>query len=161
MAGEPNPEPFREMCTTIDPSDREVAPAVPSTTQHNSSSAASASGSTDQHKCAPKQLPDTAAPLSKLSSSVFDTESPQEVRELNDHLPDRVRKRSPEAQTTKGHTSHARDASDELPLTLSDNREEQRSGKDVEHDGPRKNKKRGCLPKTKRPKVEVVKTGIK
>ena len=80
MAGEPNPEPFREVCTTIDPSDRDVAPAVPSAAQHNSSSAASASGSSDQHKCAPKQLPDTAAPLSKLSSSVFDTdsESPQE-----------------------------------------------------------------------------------
>ena len=106
MAGEPNPEPFREVCTTINPSDREVAPAVaharpvalPSATQQNPSSAASASGSTDQQKCAPKKLPATAAPLPKLSSSVFGTESPQEVRELNDDLPDRVRNRSPEAQ---------------------------------------------------------------
>ena len=59
MAGETNPKPFCEVCPTIDPPvDREVAPAVaharpvafPSATQHNPSSAASASGSTDQHK---------------------------------------------------------------------------------------------------------------
>ena len=174
MAGETNPKLFYEVCPTIDPPvDEQVAPAVaharpvalPSAKQHNHSSAAvltSASGST-KHKCAPKQqLPATAALLPELSSPLFDTdsESPQDVRELNDDLPNRVRKRSPEAQTTKGHTSQARDTSDELPLTSSDNGEEQGSGEDVQHDGPRKSTKRGHLPKTKRPKVEA-KAGVK
>ena len=139
--------------------------AFPSAKQQSPSSAAvltSASGSTDQHKCAPKQLPATAALLPELSSPLFgtDSESPQDVRGMNDHLTNRVRKRSPEAQTTRGHTSQARDTSDELPLTSSDNVEEQGSGEDVEHDGPRKSTKRGRLPKTKRPKVEA-KAGVK
>ena len=185
MAGKTNPKSFYEVCPTINPPvDEQVAPATqqplqqvarrvgaharpvasPSATQQNPSSSAvltSVSGSTE-HKCAPKKLPDTAALRPELSSPLFDTdsESPQEVRELNYDLPDRVRKRSPEAQTTKGHTSQARDTSDELPLTSSDNGEEHGSGEDVEHDGPRKNKKRGRLPKTKRPKVEA-KAGIK
>ena len=192
MAGKTNPKSFDEVCPTIDPPvDEQVAPATrqrrqqvarrvggharphrvgaharpmafPCTTQQNPSSAASVSGSTDQHKCAPKQLPATAALVPELSSPLFgtDSESPQDVRGLNDGLPNRVRKRSPEAQTTKGHTSQARDTSDELPLTSSDNEEEHGSGEDVEHDGPRKSKKRGRLPKAKRPKVEA-KAGIK
>lgn len=185
MAGESNPKPFCGVCP-IDPVDKQVAPAAqqrlqqvargigaharpvafPSATQHNPSSAAelaSASGSTNQRTCAPKQLPATAAPLPELSSSLFDTdsESPQDVRELNDNIPNRVERRSPEAQTTKGHTSQARDTSGELPLTSSDTEEEQGSGEDVEHDGPRKNKKRGRLPKTKKPKVDLeAKAGV-
>ena len=77
--------------------------------------------------------------------------------------PNAVRKRPPPpAHGTSGHTSQADGTSNELPLTSSDTDEEQTYRRhsdddlahpdDVEHDGPRKQKKRHVL-KTKMPKM--------
>ena len=79
-----------------------------------------------------------------------DSESPPEpeMREKcrdTDHLAgpsegNRVRKRSPTvtARSTSGHASQACESSNKLPLSSSENAEEQ--GEDAEHDGPRKPK---------------------
>lgn len=144
----------------------------PSAAQYVPSSAplSASDGGATMRQCVgvrlPKELPATASTNTRASIHEQDRvikgggQLPEDVRELNDHLSDRVRKRSPdpaEAQTTAGHTSQARDTSDKLPLISSHNEVKKgpADGEDVEHDGPRKPKKRGDLPKTKRAKVEA------
>ena len=97
--------------------------------------------------------------LPELSCSFvdYDSESSLVARKGNDHLGNRVRNRSPEpaeAQTTAERSGqlHARDTSDKLRVTSSHKEVEQGHGEDAEHVGPRKPKKRGDLPKTKKSK---------
>ena len=111
------------------------------------------------------------APASlELSCSLVDSDtgSPASVR---GPLANAVRKRPPSAaHGTSGHTSQADDTSNELPLTSSETDEEQTYRRhsnddlehpdDVQHDGPRKQKKghvlKNKMPKMrKRPRVET------
>ena len=112
---------------------------------------------------------DGEAPASlELSCPLVDNDSespPEELGPLaNDSYANTVRKRSPSAaHGTSGHTSQAvGDTSNRLPLTSSDTDEEQtyrmHSDDDLEHDGPRKQKK-GHELMSKRPRIETESQG--
>ena len=75
----------------------------------------------------------------------YDTES-QEVVEVLPSEGDRVRKRSPKARLTAGHSSRAYDSQAQLPLSSSDTAEEQGGDHDRDWKYPPRAKKGGHHP---------------
>ena len=182
MAGD-NPKAFKEEPTPIDqPVDKEAAAAMqqvacetggragqltPPSAMRNPGPASHSASDNDAREVVGRQIPGQLDIVHTRSDSNgngqsqdhpgqsysfvdCDTGSPQEVRvfTVNDPAPLAAQ------GGTAGHSSQVSDTSNELPESSPEFDTEHPDGDDVEHDGPRKHKKKGHPLNSKRPKNE-------